>query len=75
MIDFSVPLAGINRAEASFDRAASHIARAGSGGAGDTVDLSAEAVALIQGRISVAANVKAAQAEDQMAKSMLSLIG
>jgi hypothetical protein len=74
MIDFSLPLAGISRAEASFDRAASNIASFGSDGGGDTVDLSAAAVALIQARNNVAANVKVAQVEDQMAKSMLSLI-
>jgi len=74
MIDFSAPLAGISSAETSLDRAASNIARAGFAGAGDTVDLSAEMVALIEARINVAANVRVAQAEDQVNQSLVNLL-
>jgi flagellar basal body rod protein FlgG len=73
MIDFSAPLAGLNRAEAALNQVASQVAQAGDPAA--NVDLSAEAVGLIQARTNVQVAVKMMQAEDQMAKSLLQIIG
>jgi flagellar basal body rod protein FlgC len=73
MIDFSVPLAGIAAAESSLNQTAAKVAQSGFAG-GDSVDLSSEMVALLQARSSVAANVNVARTEDQMSKSLLSLL-
>jgi len=79
MIDFSTPLAGMNAAEASLNRTAASIANFGSNpqnaSGGDTVDLSTDMVNLIQARNDFAANVKAAQTEDQLTQSLLSIVG
>jgi hypothetical protein len=79
VIDLSVPLAGIAAAESSLNQTASNIAHAttaqsGASGGGDTVDLSADAVALIEARNSVAANVNVVRAEDQMTATLLNLV-
>jgi flagellar basal body rod protein FlgG len=74
MIDFQTPLSGMNRASASLDQAASRIAAAPFPG-GDSVDLSAEMVALMTARTSFAANVAVAKTEDQMSQSLLSILG
>lgn len=75
MIDFSVPLAGINAAESSLNRAAASIAKSGFPGGSDSVDLSSEMVALLQARSSAKANVNVVRAEDQMTRSLLNMIG
>ncbi len=75
MIDFSIPLAGMSAAEGSLDRAATRIANVAGNTGGDSVDLSAEVVALIEARNNFAANVKAAQAEDQTTQSLLKIVG
>jgi len=74
MIDFQTPLSGMNRASASLDRAASRIAAAPFS-QGDSVDMSTEMVALMTARSSFEANVKVAQTEDQMSRSVLSILG
>ncbi|HEY4361657.1 MAG TPA: flagellar basal body rod C-terminal domain-containing protein [Bryobacteraceae bacterium] len=74
MIDLQTPLAGMNRASASVDRAASRIAAAPFASS-DSVDLSTEMVTLMEGRTSFEANVKVAQKEDQMSKSVIDLLG
>ena len=74
MIDFQIPLAGLDRASAAVDRAATRIA-ASSTSPGDTVDLSAEAVALLEARNSFSANVKVVQAYDEMSRSFLNALG
>jgi flagellar hook protein FlgE len=74
MIDFQTPLSGMERAAAGVDRAAGRIAAAPFAG-GDAVDLSAEMVALTTGRSGFEANVKVAQTEDQMSRSLLSILG
>lgn len=74
MIDLQIPLAGMNSASASLDRAASRIAEASSP-AGDSVDLSAEMIALIEARTGFEANVSVAKAEDQVNRSLLNLLG
>ena len=75
MIDFSVPLAGMRQAEESLQKTASRLARVGLADAGDTVDLSAEMVALIEARNDFAVNTKVVRTEDQMTKSLLSRLG
>ena len=73
MIDFQTPLQGLDRASASLDVAASRIASIGQP-AGDSVDLSAEMVALIQSRNNFGANVKAAQTMDEVTQSLLNIV-
>jgi flagellar hook protein FlgE len=70
MIDLQTPLQGMERAEASLDRVASTTA-ASSQPSGDTVDLSAQAVAMLQAQDNFGANVKAAQTMDQLTGSLL----
>jgi hypothetical protein len=70
MIDFSVPLSGMTRAETSVNQIAARVAQP----ADDTVSLSADMVALMQSQNDFAANVKLAQTEDQMTRSALSLL-
>ena len=77
VIDFSIPLAGMNAAEASLNRTAANIANFGGSAqgrsGGDTVDLSADMIALIEARNNFGANVKVAQTEDQMTQSFLKI--
>lgn len=65
----------MSAAEASVNRTAANIANFGGSAqapaGGDTVDLSADMIALIEARNNFAANVKAAQTEDQMTKTLL----
>ena len=74
MIDFSVPLAGMKQAEESLQKTASRLASTGVAGAGDTVDLSAEMVALIEARNDFAVNTKVVRTENQMTKSLLNVL-
>jgi len=78
MIDFSTPLQtplqGMSQASASVDRAAARIASLGTP-AGDSVDLSAEMVALIEGKNNFSANVKSAQTMDEMTQTLLNMVG
>jgi flagellar hook protein FlgE len=69
MIDFSAPLSGMAQATTTVNQ----IARRLSNPTSDTVDLSTEMVSLIQARNDFSTNVKVAQTEDQMAKSLLSI--
>ena len=75
VIDFSVPLAGMKQAEESLQKTASTLARVGFADARDTVDLSAEIVALIEARNDFAVNTKVVRTENQMTKSLLSILG
>ena len=63
---------GIHRAEALLNQTASRVAQAGDS---DVVSLSDEAVALIQAKIAVAANVKAFRAAADIQKSLIDLLG
>lgn len=76
-MDFSIPLAGMSRAEQSLNTTASRIARmpATVQQPGDSVDLSAEMVSLLQSRNDFETNVKVAQTYDQMQKSLIDLVG
>ena len=74
MIDFSTPLAGLDRASRALEKVASRVARA-EDSSGDTVDLSAEAVAMLVARQNFQSNVKVIQTADRMSKSLLDLLG
>jgi hypothetical protein len=66
----------IERASALLDRTASRLARPPSiDGAADTVDLSAEMIALLEARNTGAVGVKLAQAVDDLQKTALSVFG
>ena len=70
-------LEGMRRAEAAVDRSATRIARLPvslTGEPRDIVDLSAEAVALIEARNAFSANVKAAQTGQELDRSILDLL-
>ncbi len=71
MIDFSTPLSGMAQAETSVNQIATRLAQP----ATDQVDLSTEMVSLMSARNNFAADVKLAQTEDQMTKSVLSILG
>jgi flagellar hook protein FlgE len=70
MIDFSAPLSGMMQAETSVNRIATRLAQP----AGDTVDLSTEAVSMIGARNSFAVDAKVVTAEDEMTQSALSIL-
>ena len=74
MIDFSTPLAGLDRASKAVDKTATRVAQAGNAG-GDTVDLSAEAASLLVAQQNYQSNVKVIQTADEMTKSLLNLLG
>jgi flagellar hook protein FlgE len=75
MIDFSVPLQGLERAETRLNTAATRIAGIGGSPEGDIVDLSAEAVALIEARNSFAQNVAVIKTFDQISKTLIDVLG
>lgn len=62
---------GLQRAEGQLNQAAQTIATP----QGDSVDLSAQAVALIQAKNNFEANLKALQIGDEMTKDLLKSIG
>jgi len=69
---------GIQTAEAQFDKAAANIAQSpfsSSTAQGDSVNLSTQAVSMIQSRNSFEANVKALKVDDQMTKTLLNMVG
>ena len=63
---------GIHQAEALLNRTASRVAQSGDS---DVVSLSDEAVALIEAKIAVAANVTALHAVNDIQKSLVDLLG
>lgn len=73
MIDFSTPLSGMERASSEVNRIAAKVA--GMGFSGDTVDLSTEAVNLLQAKNDFEANAGVASNEDQMTRTLLNMIG
>lgn len=74
MIDFSTPLAGMERASASVNQTAARIAKSSFSGS-DSVDLSADMVSLIQARNDFQGDAKVIQTEDDMNKSLLNITG
>jgi flagellar hook protein FlgE len=75
MLDFNIPLAGMNRAESQLNQTAARLAGISGSPAGDTVDLSAEMISLIEARNNFAANTKAVQPEDEVTRSLLNVLG
>lgn len=81
MVGMTEALQGLSSSEQQFNAAAQKIAQfpvsppqSGTGPV-DQVDLSAEAVALIQSRNSFEANTKVIQVADQMDQTLLNVIG
>jgi hypothetical protein len=77
MVGFTQALQGLARSEAQFNVTADRIARLplSTAGAGDSVDLSAAAVALLQARNNFEANTKLIKVADQMEQALLDAIG
>ena len=68
-------LQGMQRAETQLNQVAQNIAQSSSAGPeGDTVDLSAQAVALIQAKNSFEANTTALKVGDQMTQTLLKAV-
>lgn len=70
-------LTGLGRAQERLQGIASRVARAGfpaDGAETDTVDLSGEAVALIETEIAAKANIRVLQTQDDITKSVLDLL-
>jgi len=70
----STALAGMNQAETQFNRAATRIA-ASQTPSGDAVDLSTEAVNLLQARTDFDASTRLAGSVDDMTKQLLNVVG
>ena len=73
MIQFDAPLQGVQAASSRLNTAAGRISRAAN--PNDHVDLSAEMVALLEAKNATAANVKVAQAMDDMSRNLLNIMG
>ena len=77
-IGMTSSLQGMQRAETQINQVAQNIAQGPSsrsaGPEGDTVDLSAQAVALIEGKNSFEANTSALKVSDQMTQTLLNAI-
>lgn len=76
MINFGIPLAGLDQATSSLNQIASRMADVGGPAPQtDSVDLSTEMVALLQARQGFESNTKVIKTEDQMTRSLLNVIG
>lgn len=76
MADLTIPLHGLAQAEARVNTSASRIARLGSqtSSSEDTVDLSAEMVALLESSNSYASNVNVARSFEEMSRTLLNIL-
>jgi flagellar hook protein FlgE len=74
MIDFSTPLAGMDAAAASLNRTAERIASIGGNPQGDSVNLGAEAVAMIEAKNEFAANIQVVRTADEMTRALLNVL-
>ena len=79
MLDLSVPLQGMARAESNAQKAATRIAQAPLSVAAppdstDAVDLSAEIVALMQARNDYSASANVARTLDELSRSILDVL-
>jgi flagellar hook protein FlgE len=76
MVDFSISLAGMERAAAAVDRTAARVSRAGlpSGEPADSVDLSAETIALLQAQNVFTANARVVQAQADLERAILNIL-
>lgn len=68
----SIVLGGLNQAQASLENTAHRIS--GAAGQSDSVDLSTDAVALIQAKNDFGANIKVLKVADEMEKSAISIL-
>jgi flagellar hook-associated protein FlgK len=78
MVGLDGPLQGLTRAQESFDKAASDIARPQSGDQQtpqDQVSLSDSMVALMQARNDYEANLKSLETSNNMAKKLIDMLG
>jgi flagellar hook protein FlgE len=77
-IGMTSSLQGMQRAETQINQVAQSIAQGpvsnSAGPEGDTVDLSAEAVAMIEGKNSFEANTTAFKVSDQMTQTLLKMV-
>jgi flagellar basal body rod protein FlgG len=77
-IGMTSSLQGMQRAETQLNQVAQSIAQApfstSAGPEGDTVDLSSEAVAMIQAKNSFEANTAAFKVSDQMTQTLLKVV-
>ena len=78
----SSSLAGMERAQTQFEKAAAKIAQipavakpGQTAQSGDSVDLSAQMVAMMSARDNFMSNVEAAKTGDQMQRSLLNMLG
>jgi len=70
----SVALDGLRSGDFSFQKAASGLAGASTGGVTDSLDLSSSAIALLSSKTSYATDLKLARTEDEMTKQTLDLL-
>ena len=77
MVGLTNALQGLTRSEAQFNSAADRIAQLppAQPKQGDQVDLSSEAVALLQSKNSFEANTKVVKVADQMEQTLLDMTG
>jgi hypothetical protein len=75
---FAAPLEGLGRAQQQFESSAARIANpsfgAASAPAADQIDLSAAAVAMLQARAAVEANLSVVRTADEMERATLDLL-
>ncbi len=74
IVDLTIPLAGLNRAGANLDAAASRIAQAPlsiDGPPPDTIELSPAMVAMLEARNDYIANLRAAKTMDETQRTLL----
>jgi hypothetical protein len=78
-MNLSIPLSGIQTADAAFDSAARSVVQAFAGGtpgqAEDSVSLSSAVTGLLTSSLDFTANVKVAIVEDNLDKNALSILG
>jgi flagellar hook protein FlgE len=71
----SIALGGLQQASARFEKAASQMSATASPQAGDSVDLSTAAVAMLTARNQFSANLKAVHVADKMERTAIQLMG
>jgi flagellar hook-associated protein FlgK len=70
----AIALGGMNQAQTRLEGTANRLAKAADPAAADTVDLSAEMVALMEARNAFAVNAKVAATGDELQKSVIDLL-
>ncbi|HEY1495040.1 MAG TPA: flagellar basal body rod C-terminal domain-containing protein [Candidatus Solibacter sp.] len=75
MAGISSAVGGLERAQASLEQVAGRLAKASSAAPEDTVDLSAEMVKLLHARNAFQSKARVIEAEDQMQRAAVNLLG